>query len=111
MNAVVRYAICMFVLSFTLQASLACHFLVKGIAVTLRENVHYSDRRLRQNLNHIIHCPNFKQACKENFKHQSVIFHPESLNYMIASGFYREIIRVKIIQNKVTDTEEDSGKV
>lgn len=84
-------------LFFLLQTSVACHFLVKGIAATLRENVCYSKRELRQSLNRIIHCPYIHTACKDNMKHQAVIFHPESLEFIVKSGLYRDIQKIKIV--------------
>lgn len=75
--------------------SRSCHFVAKGIATVLRENVCYKKRELRQSLNHIIHCPSFSKDCKAMAKEHHALVHPESLRYLIISGLYREIFKLR----------------
>lgn len=72
----------------------SCHVVIRGMATVLRENVCYGKEH-RQCLNSIIHCPNFTKECRTQRLNEFVITSPESLEFMISSGFYREILELK----------------
>ena len=76
--------------------SRSCHVLVKGISTVLRENIVYSKREMRQCLNHIIHCPHWHRNCKENAHHQRVLLQPESIDFLVKSGLYAELMELGI---------------
>jgi len=76
------------------HCSEACHIVIKGIASVLRENVCF-DKISRQCLNNIIHCPNFTQECKTQQRYDFVIHSKESIDFMIESGFYKEILKMR----------------
>ena len=89
---------------FTLSATMfilagtparACHIVAKGVAATLRENMCFRDKTLRHSMNSIIHCPDFRKACKDNRKHQQALLHSECLDFMIRSGMFIEIINLR----------------
>ena len=87
-----RAALVLLALFLAPTPSLPCHVMVKGIATVLRENVVFSRREMRQSLNEIIHCPTWHRDCRKNLKHHQVLFHPESLAFMVTSGMYRDVI-------------------
>lgn len=72
----------------------ACHVVMRGMATVLRENVCYNKEH-RQCLNSIIHCPNFTRQCNTQRLNEFVITSPQSSEFMINSGFYREILELK----------------
>lgn len=71
-----------------------CNIVIKGIATVLRENVCY-DRLSRQCLNSIIHCPNFSRDCETQRKNEFILHSQESLEFMVKSNFYMEIIKLR----------------
>jgi len=73
----------------------ACHIVAKGVAATLRENMCFRDKALRQSMNSIIHCPNFKRECRDNRRHHKALLHPECVDFMLKSGMFIEIINLR----------------
>eukprot|EP00960_Hanusia_phi_P026553 746317-Hanusia_phi.AAC.4 len=78
----------------------SCHIVIKGMASVLRENVCYQKRECRQALNKIIHCPNFTKKCDVQMQNENVVTNQCSMNFMIRSGFYREILELRGMNKK-----------
>ncbi len=91
--------------------SRSCHVLVKGISTVLRENIVYSKREMRQCLNHIIHCPHWHRNCKENAHHQRVLLQPESIDFLVKSGLYSELMELGIRGPSYANPIERTDKV
>lgn len=74
----------------------ACHFVIKGLACTLRENVFRTKRDThRMALNSLIHCPSNSNQCVNTLKHAWVLYDPLSMEYYVQTEIADQLLIIK----------------